>query len=273
MKHNALALSILCLAAVSPTVRGQSPDSKLSCSPPGLVVNGLVSFCQLREVTLPPADSITVDSVNGSVSVQTWGGPGILVRAKVLTAAGNDFLAEVLASQVVVDTSNGNVVVTGPSTHGGETWSARPEIFVPPATAVTITTVNGSIAVSDVQGPIQFKTVNGSVSLARVGGNVQGRSVNGSIFIAAGGDHWAGQTLDVKTVNGSIEIDVPADCAAHVTASVVRGVINTNFPVQIPAGWGFFGGNLSFDVGSPGSSGSEIRMATTTGTIQLRRED
>jgi len=272
MKHNALAMSIFCLAAVSPAVWGQAPVSKLNCNQPGLVVDDLVTFCQLREVTLPSADSFAVDTVNGGISVETWDGPGILVRTKVQTAAGNDFLAEVLAGQVVVDTSSGNVVVSGPSTNSHQSWSAKLEIFVPPATAVTATSVNGSIAVSDVQGAIQFHTVNGSVSLARVGGDVEGRGVNGSIFIGVGGDHWAGQTLDAKTVNGAIEIDVPADCAAHVTASVALGVIKTNFPVQIPAGWGWFGRSLSFDVGSGNASGSAIRMATTMGSIQLRRE-
>jgi len=125
MKYNALALSILCLAAVSPAVRGQSPVSKLNCNQPGLFVDDLVTFCQLREVTLPSADSFTVDAVNGGVSVETWDGPGILVRAKVQTAAADGYLAEALASQVVVDTSTGNVVVTGPSTNAHQNFPVQ----------------------------------------------------------------------------------------------------------------------------------------------------
>jgi DUF4097 and DUF4098 domain-containing protein YvlB len=272
MRYNAFALSIFCLAAVSPGAWGQTPPSKLNCNQAGMVAD-LVTFCQLREAVLPSADSFTVDTVNGGVSVQTWDGPGILVRARIQTAADDYFLAEALAGQVVVDTSTGNVVVTGPSTNSRQSWSARLEIYVPAATGIAITTVNGSIAVRDVQGPLQFHTVNGGVSLAGVGGNVQGSVVNGSIFLGVGGDHWAGQTLDVKTVNGSIEIEVPADCSAHVTASVAMGVISTNFPVQIPAGRGLFGQSISFDVGSGAAGGSAIRMATTIGTIQLRRMD
>jgi hypothetical protein len=268
MKHNALALSLLCLA-VSPGAWGQAPPSKLNCNQAGLVVNGMVSFCEIQEASLPPSANFTVSVTNGSVSVATWDGPGILVRAKVQTAADSYFLAEALAGQVVVDTSTGNLVVTGPSTNSRQSWSARLEIYVPAATGVAVTTVNGSIAVSDVQGPLQFHTVNGSVSLAGVGGNVEGSVVNGSIFLGVGGDHWAGQTLDVKTVNGSIEIEVPADCSAQVTASVAMGVVSTNFPVQIPAGRGPFGQSISFDVGSGAAGGSAIRMATTIGTIQL----
>ena len=271
MKYHAIALSILSLAAASPHAWALAPASKLNCTQSGLVVNGLVSYCQLREVTLPPADSFTVTTVNGSVSVQTWDGPGILVRTKVQTAARNEYLAESLAGLVVVDTTSGIVAVTGPSTNSHQTWSARLEIFVPPATAVNVTTINGSIAVSDVQGPVGINSVNGSVSLLRLGGNVEVRGVNGSIFLGVGGEHWAGQSVDVKTVNGAIEIDVPADCSARVTASVVLGLINTNFPVQIPTGWGMFGKTLTFDVGSGGPA--TIRVATTLGTIQIRRED
>jgi hypothetical protein len=117
MKHNALALSLLCLAAVSPTLRGQSPDSKLNCNQAGLVVNGLVSFCEMREATLPPIGNFTVNVTNGSVSVATWDGTDILVRARIQTAADSYFLAEALAGQVLVDTSTSNVVITGPSTN------------------------------------------------------------------------------------------------------------------------------------------------------------
>ena len=272
MIHKALALSVLSMAAALPQAWGQAPPSRLNCAPNGLAVNGLVSYCQLREAFLPPADSFAVDNVNGSVTVQTWDGPGILVRVKVQTAAASYYMAEALAGEVVVDTSAGKVVVKGPSTNSYQSWSAKIEIHVPPATGVTIDTVNGSITVRGVQGPVVAKTVNGSVSLSGVGGDVIGKVVNGSILIAVGGDHWAGQTLTANTVNGSIEIDVPADCSAHVTASVSMGTIKTNFPVQIPAASAWFGQKVSFDVGGAGSSNSAIRMAATLGSIQLRQE-
>jgi hypothetical protein len=72
--------------------------------------------------------------------------------------------------------------------------------------------------------------------------------------------------LVADTVNGSIEIEVPADCAAHVTASVADGAIGTDFPVDIPIG----AKRVSFDLGTPGSSA--IAMSATQGSIQLRSE-
>jgi hypothetical protein len=272
MTYKALTTSFLLLAAACLGAWGQTPPTKLNCNQAGLAINGLVSFCQIQEVSLPAAANFTVSDVNGGVSVQTWDGPGILVRSQIRTAALNVYLAETLASEVVVDTSAGNVVVTGPSTNSYQNWSAKLEIFVPAATAIGITTANGSVAISDVQGSIQFNVANGSVSLARAGGNVSGNVANGSVLIGVGGN-WAGQTLDVKTANGSIEIDVPADCAAHVTAKVSMGTFNTNFPVQIPLGQGLFGLRLSFDVGSGAFPGSAISMSTSLGTIQLRSID
>ena len=171
-----------------------------------------------------------------------------------------------------MDASKGNVTVKGPSTNSSETWSVKLEIRVPPATGLTISTVNGSISVRDVQGPVLANAVNGTLSLTGVDGNVKGTAVNGSIFIAVGGDSWAGQTLVANTVNGSIDVDVPADCAAHVTASVAMGKISTDFPVAIPPSSGF-GQSVSFDLGDAGSSDSAIHLATSLGSIQLRQEN
>jgi hypothetical protein len=256
MIHKSLTLAILIL----PQVWGQARPSKVACPESG------VSFCEVSLISLPATDSLSVNTVNSNVSVETWGGAGILVRAEVRATAASKALAQEIADQVVVDASAGEVSVKGPSSNSGQSWSVKLEIDVPAATGLTISTVNGGIAVHGVEGAITFDIVNGDASLDGVGGNVTGNAVNGSILIAAGGDHWAGQTLAADTVNGDIEIDVPADCTAHVTASVADGTFSTNFPVEIPAG----SQRVSFDLGTAGSSA--ITMSATKGNIQLRSE-
>lgn len=110
---------------------------------------------------------------------------------------------------MTVDTTGGNVVGHGPSTNGRQNWSLNFEIYVPPQAGLTLATVNGNITVR-------------------------------------AGDDWQGQTLNVQTVNGNIELSVPGDCPAHVELSTVRGAISTNFPVP---SWGM-GPTVSFDVGN-----------------------
>jgi DUF4097 and DUF4098 domain-containing protein YvlB len=96
-----------------------------------------------------------------------------------------------------------------------------------------------------------------------VTGDVIGNAVNGSISIEVGGAHWEGQSLDVDTVNGDIEIAVPADCGAHVVASTSSGTISNDFGVEIPAN----AQRISFDLGNSGS----IVMSAAKGNIELRR--
>jgi DUF4097 and DUF4098 domain-containing protein YvlB len=260
MIRDALALSILSMAAVFSAAWGQGRAMKLDCP----AVDGLVSYCQLRVTSLPPESNLSVNAVNSNVSVTTWDGPDFLIRAEVETAAANQSLAEALADQVFVETSTGNIAVKGPAANSHQSWSVKLEIQVPPATGLTVATVNGGIAIHGVQGAIDFDAVNCNASLSGVGGDVTGSAVNGSVFIGVGGGRWAGQTLDVDTVNGSIEIEVPADCAAQVTASVARGVFSTNFPVEISSG-----SQVTFELGDGTSA---IRLAASNGNIELRSE-
>ena len=99
--------------------------------------------------------------------------------------------------------------------------------------------------------------------------DVEGAGVNGRILLAA--DHWVGQTFDVRTVNGAIELDVPHDCSAHVELSTTLGTITTNVPVPVLGlKHGFFGRKLSFDIGD---GGALIRASAVTGSIKLKRQN
>ncbi|HTP34011.1 MAG TPA: hypothetical protein VMJ75_17650 [Candidatus Acidoferrales bacterium] len=276
----------LCLMASCPLAWGQAPPSKLNCNQPWFVANGLVPYCELRETSIPVGSSLAVRvRGSGSITVQSWTGPDVLVREQVETAAENEALAQAVAAQVTVDTSTGNILGGGPTTNIDQTWSLNLEVFVPQAPALDLNTLNGelsvtgvpgpvqfhstngSISASDVPGAIQFQSTNGTVSLVGVTGDVTGQAVNGKVRVRVGGDHWLGQTIDVKVINGAIELDVPHDCSAHVQLSIVVGVIRTNFPVPY---WGKhgLGQTVTFDVGS---GGPLLRASTITGSILLRR--
>ena len=55
----------------------------------------------------------------GAISVQSWDGPGVLVREEVPTAAWTECLARLVASAVVVDISNGQTLGSGPRSIAG----------------------------------------------------------------------------------------------------------------------------------------------------------
>ena len=259
-----VAAAAMSLTAAAPCGWGQAPSPILNCKQTRLYVNGLVPYCEIRQMAVPLNESLTVETVNGNILVQPWDGQDALVRAQVQTAAANESLADGLAALVTVQTSTGNVTGKGPSTSGRETWSLSFEIYLPARAALSVTTVNGNLTITGMTGAIQFKTVNGSTKVTGASGNLQGRGVNGNITVSAA-DPWQGQTIDVQTVNGNIELNVPADCSAHVELSTVMGNIATSVPAPL-SGSVAFGRKLSFDLGN---GGPLVRAATTLGNLQL----
>ena len=74
-----------------------------------------------------------------------------------------------------------------------------------------MTTVNGGINISDVRGTLHFNATNGGINLKRLAGEVEGATVNGGVNIELAGSTWQGNTIDVKTRNGGVNIDDPRE--------------------------------------------------------------
>jgi hypothetical protein len=184
---------------------GQPPVSRLDCVDVRYHVNNLVTYCQLRETTLPAASTLLARiSGSGSISVRPWDGADILPRAQVLAAAESSGAAQAVASEVAIDAFDGSVRASGPKGDARRPWAANLEIYVPRETNLTLDTVNGDIAVENLQGrlsltvtngaisvkggagPIAFRSVNGNVSLEGVAGDIDGRGTNGVIRIEVG---------------------------------------------------------------------------------------
>jgi DUF4097 and DUF4098 domain-containing protein YvlB len=259
-------IATLALAAAA------SAQGTLSCDQPGWHINGLDTFCKMVEVPADFAGSINVKSVNGAIAIRGWDEAGVLVRAKVQTAATSESEAAALADRISIEVAAGKVQATGPQTTSHLNWSVSWEIFLPHNADVTLGTANGAIAISDVTGRIQFNISNGAVALDRLGGNVDGSVSNGAIAITLGGDHWDGAGLTVKTSTGAIAVHVPHEYSAHFEAVTTVGTISTNYPVTVSRGkWGIpgLGGSLSFDAGA---GGAPIRVSATVGAIRIVTE-
>jgi DUF4097 and DUF4098 domain-containing protein YvlB len=269
MYLRACGKSAFLVAALALRLPAQAPSPKLDCNRVLMVMAGMASTCEIRESTLDAAGSLLVSNpLSGGVSVYTWDSDQVLVRARILAAARGNFQALTVASQVLVAVSSTEVRVSGPSTNLNQTWSADLEIYVPAATTLRVTATNGGVSVYGVAGSTVVSSVNGAVSVKNAGGNVTVSNVNGGVFVSAAAP-WNGQTISAKTVNGGVEIAVPADCSAHVELSTVNGTISTTFP---GVSWtvASHGGAVSFDLGS---GGSLISGATVNGTVTLRQTD
>jgi len=225
--------------------------------------------CEIREQASPAVGRLNVDAGrNGGATVKGWLRSEVLVRARVEASAETEAAAALLASQVLIDSSGGQVHATGPESADNSGWSVSYEIFVPQNTDLSLKTYNGGVTISDVRGQIRFDGHNGGVHLKRVAGDVAGATVNGGVQVELTGPMWDGRQLEVSTHNGGVDVAVPSYYSAHVQAETQSGGVQSDFPAGPEAN--ARPRRLDFNLGS---GGPLIHITTTNGHVRLKRAE
>ena len=124
-------------------------------------------------------------------------------------------------------------------------------------------TVNGGISATSLTGNVSTRTVNGSINISTTG-YADAATVNGEIVARMGDGNWP-KSLSFKTVNGEINLDLPANLSAAVEADTLNGSINSDFPLNVTDQKG----KKSLR-GTIGSGGRELLLKTLNGSINLR---
>jgi DUF4097 and DUF4098 domain-containing protein YvlB len=127
--------------------------------------------------------------------------------------------------------------------------------------------VNGDVHIRAVGGTVKASTVNGGLEVENLSADVGLETVNGTIvadFDVLGAD----QRVDADAVNGRIEIRLPADASARVTAETVNGSIDAD-DFGLEPEKGFVGRDLSGDIGG---GDARISLDTVNGSIEITRK-
>ncbi len=161
------------------------------------------SFNEVREFTLP-GGRLSVDGhKNGGIAVRGADVGQITVQVCVVAWGSTDDAAQATARNIRIETG-GTVRAVNDSDESK--WSVSYLITVPRNTDLELKASNGGIAISGVEGSIEFETVNGGVSLKDVAGDVRGRTTNGGVKVSLSGTTWSGSGLDVATTNGGVKL-------------------------------------------------------------------
>jgi DUF4097 and DUF4098 domain-containing protein YvlB len=227
--------------------------------------------------TLAEGRTVFLHNVNGSVRFEVGSGDRVEVTAEKRWRRGDPELVRIEARQ----NASGNVVVCamwreddqcteGGIDGGNRRWnrdndvSVHFTIRVPAYANVDANTVNGGVEVAELRGRVEANTVNGNVSAASSGGPVRARTVNGSIRARG---QIASSGLDYSTVNGSIEIELPADANADVSLRTTNGRVTSDFPIT-------FTGEINPRriEAKLGNGGPELRARTVNGGIRLLKQ-
>jgi hypothetical protein len=265
-----MKLVLITLAAVTAFAQTKS----LSCDNDNNRNGRSVRSCEMREQTIAYGGRLSVDGgTNGGVSIKGWDNASVLVRSKVESWAADDSSAKMIASQIHVDWSAGQVKASGPETtnqHGDDNqgWSVSYEVFVPRNADLSLKTHNGGISIADVRGNIQFDALNGGVNLKNLAGDVEGTTKNGGVNVTLAGTRWDGAKLDARTTNGGVNISMPAAYNAHFETATVNGHVNANFDMTVHGNLTEASKKMSTDIGAGGPT---IHVETVNGGVTVKK--
>ena len=175
---------------------------------------------------------IRLDAVNGEIAIT--GKPGatsVTVTAELQVGSNASRLdAETGLNQLgvlVVEGSDEIFVQTRqPKTMDGRKYVVNYTVTVPSHLAVDVTQDNGHVTVMDIESSLFVEVANGNVYLSDIFGfatvSVDDGSINGTVTLPPGGE------IILSTVNGDIDLRIPASTSAELSALVEFGAITWN---------------------------------------------
>jgi len=226
--------------------------------------NGGEQACELRSTTFPLVGGhLSVNSQNGSIEVIGEDRKDIALEARVSVRAASQSDADSILHQITINTG-ATIEAHGPKISSNRNWSVSYKLHVPHHLAAQLQTLNGSIALSAIEGSLHGETTNGAITIDHLAGDVQVSTTNGAIHATLDGPTWQGNRLDLRTTNGGVSVSIPSNYSAHLEANTTNGGISLNHPVADQSGV------HRHDIDTNlGSGGPTISFTTTNGGISI----
>jgi hypothetical protein len=241
-----------------------------------------------EKATVPlsdPAQPATVKArlIWGSITVTVGTGPQVVVESQVLPNAGRDRIPARTPPSVPsgmhrleaggrgFQVEEDHNVVTIGGAHGDQSMDLM--IQVPLNTSVELKTVNGGpIEVTGINGDMDVENTNGSIELKNVSGAVSAHSMNGSVTVNMA-RIVPDKPMSFSSLNGKIDVTIPADTKARLRMKTANGEIYTDFDVKTEPHTGnlrtYRGTTVS---GSINGGGPEYSFKTLNGTIMIHKK-
>ncbi len=166
---------------------------------------------------------VKVNLLNGSIRVKAYDGKDVIVEPRY--ANGKNALKVEQAENVVLVNS-------------GATGPVDVDLQVPLKTSLKLTCLQaGEILVEKVEGEIEASGLTGSVRLLDVSGVVVANSLNGQVKVSMQ-RVTPDKPMSFSTLNGDIDITLPADTRATAKVETLNGSIQSEFLIQPGGGSG-----------------------------------
>jgi DUF4097 and DUF4098 domain-containing protein YvlB len=213
---------------------------------------------------------IELDNINGDVHISSWDQNQVKVDA-VKYADTKERLDE---AKIEIDSRNDSLSIRTKYPDHNQSWnwgsrnnpaSVEYTLTVPRTARLDeIKLINGALDINGVSGEVNASCINGHLEAHNLAGRARLSTINGDLD--ARFDQLAGSSVELNSVNGSVELTIPSDSKAEIEASTVSGGINNDFGLHVNHHQ-FVGHNLR---GELGSGGTRIKLSDVNGRIEIR---
>ena len=229
-----------------------------------------------RTYKVPEKGRFELINVNGRITVEPTDGAEVVVEGRRTAKANSDEAAKELLAKLEIREEVGESTVRvesrPPRLSGFSGHEVEWTIKVPKGIVLDLRTTNGGVRLNDLSNDIHAKTTNGGVKGTNiVPGIIEASAVNGGIEFELGSPLEAGDSIDMETVNGGVELALPNESKATIEARCVNGGVRVDgVTIKRPDD----GNQNDFErrrrlTGDMNGGGARVRMSTTNGGVRL----
>jgi DUF4097 and DUF4098 domain-containing protein YvlB len=220
--------------------------------------------------TLNADGRVELDNINGAVHISSWDRNEVKVDA-VKYADTKERLDE---AKIEIESAKDVLSIRTKYPEHDHTWNwgsrnnpagVEYTLTVPRTARLDeIKLINGSLDVTGVSGEVRASCINGRLEAHDLAGRAKLETING--HLEARFTALAGNSVELNSVNGSVELTIPSDSKAELEASTVSGGIDNDFGLHVNRHQ-FVGRDLR---GELGSGGTRIKLENVNGRIEIR---
>ena len=210
---------------------------------------------------------VEIVNVNGLISVESTDGNTLDVKAVITARGATEEDAKKVLEKVEMADEAGSARVRLQAKYARELGRQGIEVVytvrAPSSAKLTLGNVNGRVKVVGAFAALKAETTNGGVHGEGLRNTVVATTTNGEIKLAMAS--MGGDGVALETTNGSIDLKLPADVKATLSARCVNGGIRvTDLPFEKSGE----GSRRKLD-GAINGGGAAIRLETVNGSIRV----
>jgi hypothetical protein len=220
-----------------------------------------------KRYTLSRTGTLEIRNTNGKIHVRPSEGDAVEVAATIIAKGRDDAAAKALLAKIEIkETATADRIVLDSSASGSSFESGGRQVDyvvkMPASGSLTLVTTNGEMDVDGVGGVFTASSTNGRIKASGLQSATKVETTNGEVILDVA---KVGGGVSCETTNGLIELSIPRDAKADLSARVTNGAIDFgNLDLAVKEK-----GPRRYDA-SVGGGGPEIRLQTTNGAITVR---